>query len=432
MRTYDELIYLGDMPGASEPLDRWFSQLQDGGIERVFCLATEDERQEKSPDYAAWQRNGDASADRVHVLDVSLPADLSDFESDQVVLNRFWEHAFLAAYVVAEGKPIFVHSANGDGRAEMFAAAVLIVSGHEPDDAIERICRSGAGLDSDDQRAFLRAGIPRPIMETMPPDPKPESAGDSIDVGSPEAQGRFQREAENPNSIKNRSIYGPNDDFRNLWQDRSRLTESDAALKQNGLRMIADPMSRAWLETTHQEKVGAFCAAMSVLLGKQTDQPDPFFCSVVIQARLHLALSQAVPISDDAFAIAGTCFVQAALDPDYSIPSSKEETDALISRFSELKDGRKRRRVEGNFDRHGLGKLPLGREELDANSAEGKSTSIDQKIQRIRAVLRSGLPLLDAVALYRYRYGGSGYVHVLRDLPSNLFALAAYGFRLRQ
>lgn len=126
--------------------------------------------------------------------------------------------------------------------------------------------------------------------------------------------------------------------------------------------------------------------------------------------------------------LAGACFLQASIDPDYSIPSTKEETDAFIFAFKELKDGRKLKPVRGKSERRGLGKLPLGREELDVNSAEADVTPIYQKVERIQTVLQSGLHLMNAIALYRYRYDDSGYEHVLSRLPRALFALAAYAF----
>lgn len=424
MYVHDGLIYVVDMPGAEAPLARWFSELDDAGIDTVFCLATDEELRQKSPDYAAWLENGDGESQHIRLSDVSLPADL---QSDELAPHRFWEHAFLAAYLVSEGKPIFVHAVDGDGRAEMFCAGILIVQGHDPDDAIERIGVSGSKLKAE-QIAFIRAGIPRPIMETMPPEPEPDPEPDDgrIDIFSPEEQERILKESENPNSSSNRSLYGPNDEYRDLWEKRCSITNSDPALQQHGLRTILDPMSDAWLQTTHDEKVRAFRAAVSVVLNDRIESPSVFQWSGAIEIRLLQDLEHVIPVSRDAFVIAGTCFVQAGLDLDYSIPSTKEETDSLLSAFEELKDGRKVRSAEGKFERRGLGKLPLGREELDSYSHEGQQLSIQEKVNNVKKVIEANQSLLDAVLVYRYRYRGREKQHVLRSLPKDLFTIAAY------
>ena len=407
MRNWNATLYFGDMPGRSKPLDSWTTDLGEHGIDQIVCLIPEDEVAQESPEYADWidrlesDRSGRylwlgakrVSFTQVAVHDYRVPEDADAHE--------FWEAAFSVALAASEGDRVFIHCGAGVGRTGMFAVAVLRILGYSPESALDEIADVGSRPETNEQLQFLSAGIPRPILETQPPADGTEYA--------------------------RRLANGPNDRNRNTWQEATRLRAAHPVLQRHGLRTIADPFSRAWLATGHDEKMASFDALARHTLGdiSDIDRPDKLFLGYVQLGRpFATLLSGHTRMTPAGPTVAATLFLQAALDNTFALPVSTSEIDVLTERYQKLQTAAKVKALANSFAKKGLGRLPLGRHELDSPSAEAKKLSVSDKLANIRNILESGVPLLDAVLVYRAYYTREKREDVVRQLPEDLATLA--------
>lgn len=144
LRTDTEgTLYLHSMPGRYEPLEDACEWLKKNGITTIFCLASNEEIERKSPDYAVAIKENRVPAKRIcfPVPDYDIPEDVEDF----------YKHARDIAARLKSGENLLIHCAGGVGRTGMLAGCVLAALGLSQD-ALEE---SGSFPDAN-QKEIIR------------------------------------------------------------------------------------------------------------------------------------------------------------------------------------------------------------------------------------------------------------------------------------
>ncbi len=134
-------------PGAWTSLAATLRVYRTAGVERVVCLAPDEEIRAKSPEYAAALRTLDFPWPRlVHpVPDGGVPDDPAAFRA----------FVDLVAGELRDGCRIVVHCGAGVGRSGLVAACLLTRLGLPPEEALRRVRDAEAGPETDDQTAFF-------------------------------------------------------------------------------------------------------------------------------------------------------------------------------------------------------------------------------------------------------------------------------------
>lgn len=166
MRTWNEQLYLGAMPGRNRPgrpqgdLGQWQREMEQNRIRTLVCLAPDEQIASDSPEYAQWLATYPANTDHEpHIEVIRLPID--DFGVPvPFQVPAFWRCVAEIASQLRDGRRVFVHCAAGYGRTGMFAVAVLMQLGYAYDDAIREIQLVGSNPETPQQREFVRRGPP--------------------------------------------------------------------------------------------------------------------------------------------------------------------------------------------------------------------------------------------------------------------------------
>jgi protein-tyrosine phosphatase len=133
----DGRLLLHSMPGRYDALEDAWSEVQRTGVRVIVCLASQDEVEKKSPEYAVA-----INADEVPVNLRRFP--IGDFEgpgSDE----GFRELAQEVAASLRAGDGVLVLCGAGIGRTGMAAIAVLLALGVPLDEAERRVRAVGSG-----------------------------------------------------------------------------------------------------------------------------------------------------------------------------------------------------------------------------------------------------------------------------------------------
>ncbi|AFG37852.1 protein-tyrosine phosphatase family protein [Spirochaeta africana] len=177
MRNYQEQLYLGPMPGSTEPLSSWLEDVRTNGITLVICLTPPHEIEKKSPEYARLLNDWTLTASTTVAESPSAPPPDStpagssqvDTDSHPEVIQlavgdnqapedpaAFWKAVESTAAHTKAGGKAFIHCRGGRGRTGLFAAAVLMQQGKSAEEALAAIKPAGSYPESADQQAFLR------------------------------------------------------------------------------------------------------------------------------------------------------------------------------------------------------------------------------------------------------------------------------------
>ena len=152
-RNFRGALFRHSMPGREEGWEDFVRAAREQEIGRLLCLAPREEREAKSPEYAA------AVADRrlpfgwaEHpITDYGLPAD------DWLFGTLIMEHAMR----LHRGERVLVHCAAGKGRTGLVLECLLAVTGVPAEQTRERVRRSGARPDTTAQREFIDTYVAR-------------------------------------------------------------------------------------------------------------------------------------------------------------------------------------------------------------------------------------------------------------------------------
>jgi protein-tyrosine phosphatase len=141
-------LYLHSMPGRNEPLEEIWSDLVELRIDRIVCLAPDEELRRKSPSYAAALGANTVPVDvhRFPITDFGAPDDPEAFLDS--VLGT-------ARHLQAGGR-MLVHCGAGIGRTGMYATGVLMALGIAMDMARDLVSNAGAGPERHTQEDALR------------------------------------------------------------------------------------------------------------------------------------------------------------------------------------------------------------------------------------------------------------------------------------
>ena len=134
-------LFLSSMPGRDGPIEEAIKEIQDSAIDRIICLAPDEEIRGKSPGYAAvLEQDGlPCPVRRFPIPDFGVPED---------------RHAFLSLVrqvrdSLREGERLLVHCSAGFGRSGTVATCALVALGVEPDGAREAVRRAGSRPEHD-------------------------------------------------------------------------------------------------------------------------------------------------------------------------------------------------------------------------------------------------------------------------------------------
>ena len=151
MRTWNEKLYFGAMPGRNEAIGIWLAELAEHRIDRIVCLAPEEEIMRRSPVYHLWRaKQHDHEITDIPVPDYGIP--------EGSTADEFRQEAARVARDLGQGRRVFIHCGAGVGRTGTFAVAVLMELGYDLNAAIREIKPIGSGPETPRQREFLGAG----------------------------------------------------------------------------------------------------------------------------------------------------------------------------------------------------------------------------------------------------------------------------------
>lgn len=141
-------LFLHSMPGRYESWEEFQGHVVGTEINRIVCLAEEEEIKRKSPSYFRAIRSG------------SIPCPKSDFPipdfdtpSDRIA---FAEFVRLVARDVESGESVLIHCAGGIGRTGIFAACVLHCMGFKEDMAVGLVEEAGSGPETPPQLDLVK------------------------------------------------------------------------------------------------------------------------------------------------------------------------------------------------------------------------------------------------------------------------------------
>ena len=136
-------LYLHSMPGRYEPIADFLAAIKQQGIMQIICLTSDEESEEKSPDYAKAIAEKRITAKRVcfPIPDFGTPKDMV----------AFYALVRETAEELRIGTNILVHCAGGIGRTGTFAGCILKALGLSQD-ALEE---SGSGPEDEEQDEII-------------------------------------------------------------------------------------------------------------------------------------------------------------------------------------------------------------------------------------------------------------------------------------
>lgn len=114
MRSWNDKLYLGPMPGTEAPLEEWLSGLDRNGISTVVCLNPEGELEFLSPSYYR-RRKDPATLIQYRLIDVPT----KDGGTPEVpVVDLFWRAVSEVTEMITDGGKVFIHCTAGRGGPE--------------------------------------------------------------------------------------------------------------------------------------------------------------------------------------------------------------------------------------------------------------------------------------------------------------------------
>ena len=134
-------LFLSSMPGRDGPIEEAIKEMQDSGIDRIICLAPNEEVLRKSPRYAAALRQGGlpCPVQRFPIPDFGVPEDRQAF---LLLVEQLTD-------LLREGRRLLVHCSAGFGRTGTVATCALVALGVEADSAREAVRRAGSRPEHD-------------------------------------------------------------------------------------------------------------------------------------------------------------------------------------------------------------------------------------------------------------------------------------------
>ena len=140
-------LYLHSMPGRNEPLETVWAALVELKIDRIICLAPDEELRRKSPLYASALGANTVPVDvhRFPITDLGAPDDYQAFLTS--VLNTARHLA---------GGIMLVHCGAGIGRTGRYVTGVLMALGIAKNVARDLVSDAGAGPERPAQEDALR------------------------------------------------------------------------------------------------------------------------------------------------------------------------------------------------------------------------------------------------------------------------------------
>lgn len=399
MKTWKNRIYVNVLAEGEHVRD--ILEAKQLGVTRVFRLFQTGDAGAISSGY---KRHGTDTAVEdsapLRYMDVPVPP-FTDPQSRTA--HELWECAFAAAASVSEGNAILIQAAD-EGHASVFACAILVILGYTARAALDEIAEDRFALPADEQVAFVNAGIPAPIMQTMPPK-------DTLDRSD-------------------RIHHGPNDNCREEWLSLERMRCSHRSLQRCGMRSITDPFSGRWQCSSGPEKLQAFASLAQGLLARQDDlthRINPANLTSLVGGDLLATGSYGSVQSPDTLLFRSMLFAQGVFTPEYGIPVSRHTVDAEYEECERLKQEDAVRAAEQMYQEGGIGPLPLDHTVLDPLSHQAQRAELSERLAAIKAVAGCRPSLKAAIMIYRYRHCDSSSEFDTRSLAKVVLSLAAVG-----
>ena len=135
------------MPGRFESLEVFLAQCRAEAVEEIVCLVSDEEIEEKSPDYAAvlMEKRWPLAMTRFPIPDYGIPDDIAGLVACvREVVEK-----------LRRGRKMVVHCAAGCGRTGMVAVLVLHIGGMNLAAAKGAVQAAGSKPETHEQDALI-------------------------------------------------------------------------------------------------------------------------------------------------------------------------------------------------------------------------------------------------------------------------------------
>jgi len=155
MRNWNKRLFLGPLPRSEAEIDDLLNDLEQNKMSWIVTLLSDEEMQEKSPEFARWRAaQGSYDTRQLPIPDRSVPETRSEIE-------LFWDTVLDVGELIEENEQrVYLHCAAGIGRTGTFAVAVLQGLGFTLEEALTEIRACGSEPETKEQHAMLAAGPP--------------------------------------------------------------------------------------------------------------------------------------------------------------------------------------------------------------------------------------------------------------------------------
>ncbi|MEX2445194.1 MAG: hypothetical protein WD492_16440 [Alkalispirochaeta sp.] len=409
-------MYASSVELTGREIATWLTEISENDIERVYALVGLDEFIKKLPQSkrSVVSVGDDGMVTGIKTKDTEIPvvnrSEILDEIPNDLAPHLFWETAFKMANTLREDARVLLLDQSDCSRAATLFTGVRMVFGDSYDDVCKKLPEKI--VPEDRYATFLKEGITEPIAEKDPGIDDDAEATNMNDILNPSSEelDRFDE-----------WVGAPDNWNREQYYELNLVRNYDPILREFGLRSLFDPLSRQWPKTSAEEKYRALRAVLSkkgILEGKEFHD-----VVTILDVDVVKPIYEYTKTDLDRMTLGSTLLLQDLLAPKYALPVVSSEVAEVWNRYQELRDGRKVSAVRTRLEKSDA--PVLGREQFDSLSHEGSTYPVERKIEDVRKVVTSGIPLLDAVMLHQYHYRAENRRYVLEQLPLDMLALTA-------
>lgn len=197
------------------------------------------------------------------------------------------------------------------------------------------------------------------------------------------------------------------------------------------IKTLFDPLSKEWEETSYEEKRILLVDSFKEYKKLKRNLALPGFISRIKANELSEEEYADEPqVAYRNLLLAVGFYLNKLIDQSYELPSKVSQAKAIVAELKQLNDGRKKRTRElQEIIRTKCSNNT--REFFDLPGAEGESSKIPEKINKLKKMQENGITPLEILYLHVLYYESmKTHDHVVSEAPYSAFALCWDGDQL--